>query len=139
IMAGHKVSFMQPPKGMSLPTCTLLFLAAIFLLAAQAHAQTSQDNTVSGSSASQSQSVLTNALREVLSDRGMSDEEIDDVLFSVGARLLHMTSFSKRISGWKRIPIQTRFAPFGTKLVPSRTYGDSSGSTLLRYGRSVAQ
>nr|KAG5693414.1 hypothetical protein BaRGS_009887 [Batillaria attramentaria] len=72
-------------------------------------------------------------------DRGMSDEEIDDVLFSVGARLLHMTSFSKRISGWKRIPIQTRFAPFGTKLVPSRTYGDSSGSTLLRYGRSVAQ
>lgn len=136
IMASRRISFSQPPKVMSsLSSLALLCLAAILLLTAQAHAQTPQNLGQALSSGS----VLSSVLRDVLSERGVSDDDIDDILFTMGARLMHTTGLTKRVSGWKRIPIQARFAPFGTKLVPSRTYGDSSGSTLLRYGRSVDQ
>lgn len=135
-MSSRRISFSQPPKVMSsLSSFALLCLAAILLLTAQAHAQTPQNLGQALSSGS----VLSSVLRDLLSERGVSDDDIDDILFTMGARLLHTTGYTKRVSGWKRIPIQTRFAPFGTKLVPSRTYGDSSGSTLLRYGRSVDQ
>lgn len=122
----------QTPQVKTITSLACLFLVAIMVL--NAHAQAHPGNL---QAAIQPESTFTSALRQVLSERGFQEEEIDEVLFSVGARLLQlMSSTASKRAGWKRIPIQTRFAPFGTKLVPSRNRGDSNGPTLLRYGRS---
>lgn len=122
----------QTSQLKTMTSLACLFFAAILVLKAQAQAHPGIMQAES-----HPEGTFTSALRQVLSERGFEEEEIDEVLFAVGARLLHLTSSpAMKRAGWKRIPIQTRFAPFGTKLVPSRNRGESGGPTLLRYGRS---
>ncbi|XP_076454766.1 uncharacterized protein LOC143289609 [Babylonia areolata] len=82
---------------------------------------------------------LTLLLQRELAQRGLDADDVDSLVKALGDRPTTGVSVrNDKRAGWKRIPIQTRFAPFGTKLIPSRSRGDSSGPTLLRYGRSTA-
>lgn len=112
----------------------LTLLALLALCAQHAHAQQEEGEAYQMGRAR----ALEGALQEVLSEQGLAEEEVDHILYLLGARPLRPSGINKRM-GWKQIqiPIQTRFAAFGTKLVPSRNHGDSSGPNLLRYGRSV--
>ncbi|XP_059143526.1 uncharacterized protein LOC131930878 [Physella acuta] len=63
------------------------------------------------------------------------DNDLKYILADLLERLqAKLNGYSKR--GWSRVNVQTRYAPFGTKLVPNRKL-ENSGATLLRYGRSV--
>lgn len=77
---------------------------------------------------------VQDALRQVLSSKGFSVDEIDDIL----EEALHRLQFRHIKPGkraWNKFSVQPRFAPFGTKLVPNRKL-ENGGATLLRYGRS---
>ena len=135
-MARHQTS---PPLATPLSLTCLFLAGAILVLSAHAQAQPQRPPGLMPSTGDQgAEGAFTSALRQVLSERGLDESEVDEILFAVGSRLLHLlTASASKRAGWKRIPIQTRFAPFGTKLVPSRNRGDSNGPTLLRYGRSL--
>ncbi|KAL8609622.1 hypothetical protein ACOMHN_023758 [Nucella lapillus] len=84
-------------------------------------------------------------------EKGSSLDDIENHLSRDGAtwrkyerrlsplRRLPASSLRKRGGGWRKIPIQTRFAPFGSKLIlPKGRQGNGrSGPSLLRYGRSA--
>ncbi|CAL1526499.1 unnamed protein product [Lymnaea stagnalis] len=77
-----------------------------------------------------------NSARHNLADvafksRSLTNDEVADFLTDISERL-RMKLFKR---GWNRVNVQTRFAPFGTKLVPNRKL-ENNGATLLRYGRS---
>ncbi|KAL8569562.1 hypothetical protein ACOMHN_044700 [Nucella lapillus] len=126
----------------SMTLFTFIFLTAI--LALHAHAQTHKTSSGHvGGERGQSQSLSLNRIlrgQDWEEERGLENVDLDNLLsrYALATRLLGMVSRNNKRAGWKRIPIQTRFAPFGTKLIPSRSRGDSTGPTLLRYGRSSA-
>uniref|UniRef100_A0A0B6ZRQ7 Uncharacterized protein n=1 Tax=Arion vulgaris TaxID=1028688 RepID=A0A0B6ZRQ7_9EUPU len=77
------------------------------------------------------------ALRQALLDTGLSNEEVDELFESELNKIQNrVNSYGKR--DWNKLSVQTRFAPFGTKLVPNRKL-ENGGATLLRYGRSLQQ
>ena len=123
-----------------LTVTSFTFLVLGLSLALAVHAQvTSAMRSEPSDSDDWLESAFTTALRQELLERGVGEGDIDNLLYAVGVRLLQQASTRNiKRAGWKRIPIQARFAPFGTKLVPSRNHGDSNGPTLLRYGRSIA-
>ncbi|CAG5124733.1 unnamed protein product, partial [Candidula unifasciata] len=71
------------------------------------------------------------ALRRSLLTKWRTDEDSRERAVNTLRALL--TDLGKR--GWSRVSVQTRFAPFGTKLVPNRKL-ENGGATLLRYGRN---
>ncbi|KAK6194842.1 hypothetical protein SNE40_000383 [Patella caerulea] len=83
--------------------------------------------------------LASDILREVLAERNFDENEIDDLIGLFRHKLGGSPRLQKK-SGWKypNIPIQTRFAAFGQKLVPGRMMGGGDhGPTILRYGRSL--
>lgn len=131
----------RPSSSHSVQVLAFSVLAVAFLLATHAQAQSPEDGeAVYRSSSLDPHNVaaqVLQTLREVMAERGLREDDVDGILYATTLRLLNPPTASKRGMGWKQIPIQTRFAPFGTKLVPSRDHSDSNGPTLLRYGRSV--
>lgn len=75
-------------------------------------------------------SVLREVLRHALLMKSPKDTRVD-TLNTLRSLFDH---FGKR--SWSRVSVQTRFAPFGTKLVPNRKL-ENGGATLLRYGRDA--
>ncbi|BFZ20821.1 hypothetical protein BsWGS_23860 [Bradybaena similaris] len=75
-------------------------------------------------------SVLREVLRHALLMKSPKDTRVD-TLNTLRSLFGH---FGKR--SWSRLSVQTRFAPFGTKLVPNRKL-ENGGATLLRYGRDA--
>ncbi|KAH9502753.1 hypothetical protein Btru_069701 [Bulinus truncatus] len=79
--------------------------------------------------------ILFKLLGQALRYRSLSDLEVAEFLSDMAGRVsLRQPVVSKRT--WSRVNVQPRFAPFGTKLVPSRKL-ENNGATLLRYGRSI--
>lgn len=85
---------------------------------------------------SQEMRSFVNELRELLREKDMDEKDISDVLRSMHART---TFHIYKKSPWLYrprsglIPIQTRIASFGSKLVPNKFASDPTGN-LLRYG-----
>lgn len=78
---------------------------------------------------------FVNIMRDLLREKNMDEKDINDVLRNMHARTaIHIYKKSPwlyRPSG--HIPIQTRLASFGSKLVPNKFASDPTGN-LLRYG-----
>ena len=130
----------KPRNGLkALTSFALLVLAAILTLSSQSQAHPRWPIPPSQTTGDQSLGSFLAALQTALTERGLSEREAGELLYLAVKEMLPSPpmSSSKRSSGWSRIPIQTRFAPFGTKLVPSRNRGEANRPTLLRYGRSV--
>ncbi|ESP00916.1 hypothetical protein LOTGIDRAFT_173017 [Lottia gigantea] len=83
--------------------------------------------------------LVSQILRDILAERNLESDAIDEVIGQFRHKLDDSRVPQKK-SSWKysSIPIQTRFAAFGQKLVPGRTgSGGDHGPTMLRYGRSA--